>query len=121
MQRKAFESLVDQAILALPAEFRDKLENVEVIIEDSPSRELLQRMDIDEEDGLFGLYEGVPLTQRGFSAPLYPDRIWIFQKPIEDACATDKEIKEEIRVTLLHEVAHFFGIDDSHLDEIGYS
>jgi predicted Zn-dependent protease with MMP-like domain len=121
MQRKAFESLVDQAIRGLPAEFSDKLQNVEVIIEDWPSRELLERMDIDEEDRLFGLYEGVPLTERGFSAPLYPDRIWIFQKPIEDACETDQDIKEEIRVTLLHEVAHFFGIDDEHLDEIGYS
>jgi predicted Zn-dependent protease with MMP-like domain len=121
MQRKAFESLVDQAVRDLPDEFREKLQNVELIVEDWPSRELLDRMEIDEEDGLFGLYEGVPLTERGFSAPLYPDRIWIFQKPIEDACETDADIKEEIRVTLLHEVAHFFGIDDEHLDEIGYS
>jgi predicted Zn-dependent protease with MMP-like domain len=121
MQRKAFESLVDQAIRGLPSEFRDKLQNVEVVIEDWPSRELLQRMAIDEGDGLFGLYEGVPLTERGFSPPLYPDRIWIFQKSIEEACETDEDITEEIRVTLLHEVAHFFGIDDEHLDEIGYS
>src|SRR5262245_6586145 len=121
MQRKHFETLVDQVIRELPSEFRDKLQNVEVIIEDWPSRELLDRMDIDEEDGLFGLYEGVPLTERGFDAPLYPDRIWIFQKSIEEACETDAEIKQEIRVTLLHEVAHFFGIDDEHLDEIGYS
>jgi len=121
MQRKAFESLVERAIRDLPDEFREKLQNVEVIIEDCPSPELLERMDIDPEDTLFGLYEGVPLTERGFEAPLNPDRIWIFQKPIEDACETDQDIKEEIRVTLLHEVAHFFGIDDEHLDEIGYS
>ena len=78
MERKAFEALVQRAIRDLPVEFREKLENVVVIVEDEPSDELLDRMDVPPEDTLFGLYEGVPITERGFDSPLYPDRIYIF-------------------------------------------
>jgi predicted Zn-dependent protease with MMP-like domain len=90
------------------------------MVEDEPSPELLDRMDVDPEDTLFGLYEGTPLTERGFEAPLFPDRIWIFQRPIESVCATHDEIQEEIRVTIMHEIAHFFGIDDDTLEDMGY-
>ena len=120
MERNAFEVLVQRAIRDLPDEFREKLENVVVIVEDEPSAELLERMEIPPEDTLLGLYEGVPLTERGFDSPLYPDRIWIFQKPIEDECDNDEELLEEIKITLIHEVAHFFGIDDDYLEELGY-
>ena len=69
----------------------------------------------------FGLYEGVPLTKRGFfEAPLHPDRILIFQRAIEDECDSSDEIKEELKITLVHEIAHFFGMDDDYLEEIGY-
>jgi predicted Zn-dependent protease with MMP-like domain len=67
-----------------------------------------------------GLYEGVPLTERGFEAPLYPDRIWIFQRPIEDKCETDQDVIEEIQITIVHEIAHFFGMDDEYLEDLGY-
>ncbi len=120
MKRDEFEKLVDQAIAELPEEFRRKLENVVVIVEDRPSREVLEQMEIPPGDTLFGLYEGTPLTERGVVAPLYPDRIWIFQTPIEEACDTETEIKEEIKTTIVHEVAHFFGLDDEYLDELGY-
>jgi len=120
MERKAFEALVHRAIRDLPAEFREKLDNVIVIVEDQPSPELLERMEIPAEDTLLGLYEGVPLTERGIEAPLYPDRIWIFQQPIEEECANDKEILEEVKTTLVHEVGHFFGMDDDYLEELGY-
>jgi predicted Zn-dependent protease with MMP-like domain len=120
MERNAFESLVQRAIRDLPSEFREKLDNVIVIVEDEPSPELLERMEIPEEDTLFGLYEGVPLTERGFDAPLYPDRIWIFQNPIEEECESEEEIIEEVQTTLVHEVAHFFGLDDDYLEELGY-
>ena len=120
MNRKRFENLVRQAMDELPQEFRERLENVAVIVEDNPSDELLERMEIPEEDTLFGLYEGTPLTERGFESPLYPDRIWIFQRPIEEECDSEKEIKEEIKVTIVHEVAHFFGLDDDYLEELGY-
>jgi predicted Zn-dependent protease with MMP-like domain len=120
MERKRFEKLVDQAIKELPQEFKEKLENVAVIVEDHPSRELLRQMDIEPDDTLFGLYEGTPLTERGFEAPLHPDRIWIFQRPIEEECETEDEIKDEIQITIVHEIAHFFGLDDEYLEEMGY-
>ena len=79
MDRDRFEKLVQQAITELPEEFRGKLQNVAVIVEDTPSDDLLDRMEVPADDTLFGLYEGVPLTERGFDSPLYPDRILIFQ------------------------------------------
>lgn len=120
MKRARFEELVDAAIAGLPEQFRQKLENVAVIVEDRPSRELRAAMEIPPEDTLFGLYEGTPLTERGFGAPLHPDRIWIFQEPIEQECASEAEVKEEIQTTIMHEVAHFFGFDDEELEERGY-
>jgi len=121
MERKAFESLVHHAIQQLPQEFKDKLNNVAVIVEDYPSEELLERMEVPDDETLFGLYEGVPLTERGhFDAPLYPDRILIFQGPIEEECDSPEEIKDEVRITLVHEIAHFFGIDDETLERMGY-
>ena len=121
MNRRAFESLVTKAIEELPWEFREKLKNVAIIVEDYPSQDLLERMEIDPGESLFGLYEGVPLTERGFfAAPLHPDRILIFQRAIEDECDSVEEVKEELKITLVHEVAHFFGMDDDYLEEIGY-
>jgi predicted Zn-dependent protease with MMP-like domain len=120
MDRERFEKLVDAAITELPDEFQEKLTNVVVIVERRPSRALLDEMEIPPGDTLFGLYEGTPLTERGFEPPLHPDRIRIFQEPIEEVCENDNEIKEEIRTTIMHEVAHFFGIDDDDLEEMGY-
>ena len=121
MERKAFESLVQEAIQGLPEVFKEKLTNVAIIVEDYPSEELLDRMDVPEDETLFGLFEGVPLTDRGhFDEPLYPVRVWVFQGPIEEACHSPEEIKEEVRITVAHELAHFFGFDDEELDERGY-
>jgi predicted Zn-dependent protease with MMP-like domain len=116
MDRVKFENLVDQAVRELPAEFRKKLENVIVIVEDRPS----DGMEIASGDKLVGLYEGTPLTERGFDTPLHPDRIWIFQGPIEEVCESEEEITEEIKTTIVHEVAHFFGLDDEYLEDLGY-
>lgn len=120
MHRSAFEKLVEQAVAELPREFRDRLKNVVIIVDDNPSVELLEEMEIPPDETLLGLYEGEPLTERGFEAPLHPDRIWIFQEPIEDACTGVEQIKEEIKITIVHEVAHFFGIEDEHLEDLGY-
>lgn len=121
MNRREFEKLVDDALKDLPAEFRDRLRNVAVVVQDYPSDEMLDNLDIPPEETLFGLYEGTPLTERSaFEAPLHPDRILIFQGPIEEACETEEEIKEEILTTVVHEVAHFFGLDDDYLEELGY-
>ena len=121
MERKQFEHLVNEAIRELPQEFREKLQNVAIIVEDYPSEELLERMEVPEDETLFGLYEGVPLPERGyFDRPLFPDRVFLFQGAIEDACDSEEEIREEIKITLVHEIAHFFGMDDDYLEEIGY-
>jgi predicted Zn-dependent protease with MMP-like domain len=78
-------------------------------------------MEIPDDETLFGFFEGVPLTERGyFEEPLLPARVLIFQSPIEDVCNSPEEIKEEVRITLMHELAHFFGFDDDELDEAGY-
>ena len=121
MDRKVFEQLIHDAVRELPAEFRDKLRNVAIIVEDYPSEELMQQMELSPDDTLFGLYEGVPLTERGyFEQPLHPDRILIFQRAIEDECDSPEEIKEELKITLVHEIAHFFGLSDEYLEELGY-
>jgi len=121
MERKAFESLVHEAIQELPQQFKDKLANVAIIVDDYPSDDLLEQMEVPEDETLFGLFEGVPLTDRGhFDVPLHPDRVWIFQGPIEEACSSAEEIKEEVRITVAHELAHFFGFDDDALEERGY-
>ena len=77
-------------------------------------------MEVPEGNTLFGLYEGTPLTERGFQTPLHPDRIWIFQAPIEEECGTEEAIRDEIAVTIVHEIAHFFGLDDEYLEGLGY-
>ena|ERR1043165_4351924 len=116
-----FSALLDQAVQELPDEFRKKLENVAIIVEDYPSKELLERMEVPEDETLFGLYEGVPLTERSyFNVPLLPDRIFIFQREIEDSCNSPEQVKEELKTTLVHEIGHFFGMDDDYLEEIGY-
>ena len=121
MDRREFEKLISEGIRELPEEFRKRLMNVAIIVEDYPSEELMERMGLSPGDTLFGLYEGVPLPERGFFAePLYPDRILIFQRAIEDNCDSPEQVKHELRTTLVHEVAHFFGIDDDHLEEMGY-
>jgi len=120
MERKQFENLVQEAVAELPEEFRERLQNVVIIVDDNPSPEMLEQMDLEDDHTLFGLYEGIPLTERGFGAPLQPDRIWIFQQPIEETCDTEEEIRDEIKITIVHEVAHFFGLDDDYLEDIGY-
>ena len=121
MERKEFEKLVQEAVAELPEEFRERLQNVVIIVDDNPSTEMLEQMELLDEDGtLFGLYEGTPLTERGIGTPLEPDRIWIFQRPIEEECDTEEEVRDEIKITIVHEVAHFFGLDDDYLEDIGY-
>jgi len=108
----AFEALVDEELAALPDEMVDGLENVIIVIEDAPE---------DGSDTL-GLYEGVALTERdqyGFGE--LPDRIIIYREPHLAMCASLDELAEELHVTLVHEIAHFYGIDDDHLHELGWA
>jgi predicted Zn-dependent protease with MMP-like domain len=121
MKRERFEALVAEAVESLPEEFQDRMENVDVVVEDSPSRQQLGKNTPGQGYTLLGLYEGIPLTERTTNYGLVPpDKITIFQKPIEDSCASgdEVEIKEQVRQTVIHEIAHHFGIDDERLDEI---
>lgn len=119
MDHYQFESIVVKAIEALPGEFREKLENVDVIVEDWPSTEQLRRLKIRHRSQLLGLYEGIPHTQRGRGyGMVLPDKITIFKKPIEMRCRSDKEIETEIGNVVRHEIAHHFGTDEDTLWEI---
>ncbi len=119
MNKQDFEALVTRAITALPTEFRSKLENVEVLVEDWPSSKQLRQLGIRHRTQLLGLYEGVPQTHRGTSYNLVlPDRITLFQKPIEAKCRSAKEIEVRISEVIRHEIAHHFGIGDATLAEI---
>ena len=119
-----FERLVARALDRLPPDFHDHLENVSVVIEEEPDPELLEEMGMnpdDPEDTLFGIYEGVPLTERRHDEVLLPDQITIFRRPLLDWAESEDEIVEEVRITVLHEIGHFFGMDEDHLEELGYA
>jgi predicted Zn-dependent protease with MMP-like domain len=120
MRRERFEQLVAEAVESLPEEFQDRLENIDVVVEDAPSRSQLRYAGVDKGMTLLGLYEGVPLTERYSSYGLVaPDKVTIFQKPIEEECGSDEaKIKEEVAHVVIHEIAHHFGIGDDRLDEI---
>ena len=116
-----FEQLVVDVLDSLPESLLNVIDNVEVVIEPQPSRVQLDRMGITR-GSLFGLYEGIPLTMRdsGYSI-VAPDKITIFQRVIENACSSEEEIAEQVRTTVIHEVAHHFGIGEEKLDELGWS
>jgi predicted Zn-dependent protease with MMP-like domain len=119
MDRQQFEKLVDRAIEALPEEFKSKLENIDVLVEDWPSPQQINKLKLRNKAQLLGLYEGIPQTKRdsGYNMVL-PDKITIFQKPIESECRSDKEIEAEIGRVVQHEIAHYFGIGDATLYKI---
>jgi predicted Zn-dependent protease with MMP-like domain len=119
MDRERFEELVARAISDLPEEFRAKLENIDVVVEDSPTRHQLAKLRLRRGETLLGLYEGVPRTRRGSHYGLVPpDKITIFQKTIEAKCRSDDEITAEIQKVVRHEIAHHFGIGDARLQQI---
>ena len=119
MKRRQFDRLVARVIENLPEEFASLLDNVVVVTMDEPSRETLAETGVPEGETLLGLYEGVPLTERSSEYGLVPpDRITIYQKPIEESCDSATLVEEQIRRTVLHELAHFFGIDEARMDEI---
>ena len=121
MTRRDFSRLVTEVLESLPEEFASGLANVEVVVVDEPSDEQIRGAGLDPEiDTLMGLYEGVPLAERGAGAIELPDRISIFYRPIVEVCRSRREIRDEIRTTVLHEIAHVFGIEDDDLDEWGY-
>ena len=119
MDRESFERLVAKALDSLPEEFITRLENISVVVEDEPTRFQLTKASLEGNETLLGLYEGVPLTERGSNYGLVmPDKITIFRMPIESQCQDDNETAAEIQRVVQHEIAHHFGISDARLDEM---
>lgn len=117
LRTRQFERIVDRAVVSLGEELRERLDNVEIVVAAEP------RIDQtgEDDDQLFGLYEGIPRTERTSSYGMtLPDKITIFQGPLERNFTTPAELYEQVRVTVLHEIAHHFGIDEDRLTELGY-
>ncbi len=119
MDRERFEVLVTRAVDRLPEEFIDRLENVDIVVEDRPTRSQMKSAGIGRGETLLGLYEGVPRTNRGsYYGLVPPDVITIFQQPIEAMCRSDDQIAGEIERVIKHEIAHHFGISDARLQQL---
>ena len=127
MKREKFVKLVGEALDALPARFRKRMQNVSVLVEDLPPEQLAQGgssdagvLDSDEAEVLvLGVFEGVPTTRKStFDLPGGPDRIVLYQKNIEAVCSNDVEIRREIRLTVVHELGHYFGMSEAQLEDV---
>jgi predicted Zn-dependent protease with MMP-like domain len=119
MTRAAFERLVAEAILLIPKRFRREMNNLAIVVEDEPSPELLEEMEIEPPDSLYGLYQGTPLPERSWPfGNQLPDRITLFQKPIEEDCDDEDDVRAVIGETLIHEVGHYFGLSEEEIEEI---
>jgi predicted Zn-dependent protease with MMP-like domain len=119
MTRAAFEALVSRALRELPRPFRDKLANIAVMVEDWADEATLAEMGIEPPDTLYGLYRGVELTRRDSSyGNVLPDTVHIYQGPIEEDCADEAEMAELIREVVVHEIGHYFGLDDETMEDL---
>jgi predicted Zn-dependent protease with MMP-like domain len=119
MNRAQFEILVESALKKLPRQFRERLANIAVVVEDWADDDTLREMDIEPPDTLYGLYRGVDLTRRdsGYGNVL-PDTIHIYQGPIEEDCGDPEEMADLVREVVVHEIGHYFGLDDETMDGI---
>lgn len=122
LNQKEFDKAVRRAYKRIPAEIRDRMENVVLTVKKRPTQEMLEEMDYPPDEPLLGLYDGASLREHSFfsAPPLHPDTIYIFQKPLEEMCESLSELEREIEITVVHEVAHFLGISEERLEELGY-
>jgi predicted Zn-dependent protease with MMP-like domain len=120
-RQRAFEQLVDRALAAIPDPYRQALREVAVIVEDEPSEAQLRENGIEAGDSMYGLYEGVPRTDYGADWAASPNRITLFRLPLQEDFPDPRDLEMEVRMTVLHELAHHLGIDDERLDELGAS
>jgi predicted Zn-dependent protease with MMP-like domain len=118
---REFDRIVKKAIARIPEEIRQHLENILITVQKRPNPAMLEEMGYPPDEPLLGLYWGVPLNERSVAdPPLYPDTIYIFKEPLEEMCETQEELEEEIEITVVHEVAHFLGMTEERLAELGY-
>jgi predicted Zn-dependent protease with MMP-like domain len=119
---KEFDRIVTRAIRRIPEELRQHLDNVLISVRKRPSEEMLEEMEVPPGEELLGFFSGVPIVDQSVTdPPLYSDTIFIFQEPLERMCETVEELEEEIELTVVHEIAHYFGISEERLEELGYS
>ena len=119
MTRERFTQLVEDALKEIPRRFRKEMKNVAVVVEDEPSQELLDELEMEPGDSLSGLYQGTPLPERSWSfGNTLPDRISIYQRPTEEACETEDDIRDCIAETVIHEFGHYFGMSEEEIEEI---
>lgn len=119
MNRKKFQELVETAYQRIPGKYRDKIENVVISVEDYPTQEDLEKLEIRGKGLLLGLYRGTPLPQRSvWQGARLPDNIVLFQKDIEKVCRSNKEIEDKVNEVLQHEIAHYFGLNDDEIYEL---
>jgi predicted Zn-dependent protease with MMP-like domain len=121
LSQKEFDSIVKRAIRRIPPEIRQYLKNVVISVRERPTRKMLQEMGLQSDELLLGVYRGVSLIRRSVtSPPLFPDTIILFQEPLEETCETKEKLEKQIEITVVHEVAHFVGISEERLEELGY-
>jgi predicted Zn-dependent protease with MMP-like domain len=121
ISRRRFEEIALQAVRDLPAEFRPYARECALSVERRPSREVLEKLGVPEDEDLFGYYEGVAVIDRHVDdLPGAPPRIILYREPLMAACASEEELKHEIQVTVLHELGHHFGLDEGRLAELGF-
>jgi predicted Zn-dependent protease with MMP-like domain len=119
MTRAEFERLVEEALHEIPRRFRRAMQNVAVVVEDEPPPAVLEEMELGADDTLFGLYQGTPLPERSWTyGNALPDRISIYQRPIEESCADEEEIRDCVAETVIHEFGHYFGMTEEQIEEI---
>jgi predicted Zn-dependent protease with MMP-like domain len=121
LSEKDFDSAVERAIARIPEEIRRHLDNMLITVQKQPSRKMLTDLRLAPDHPLLGLYVGTAMPERSaIYPPLYPDTIYIFQRPLEEMCETLEELEEQIEITVVHEIAHFLGMSEDRLIELGY-
>ncbi|OGZ33029.1 MAG: hypothetical protein A2V69_00220 [Candidatus Portnoybacteria bacterium RBG_13_40_8] len=118
ISRGKFEDLVNEGIKQIPKKFLEKLDNMDIIIEDEPTEAQMEKLKLGINSRLFGLYEGIPQTKRGYYSGVLPDKITIFKKTFEEVCSSEEEIKERVGQTVWHEIAHHFGMDEERVRKV---
>jgi predicted Zn-dependent protease with MMP-like domain len=119
MTRSEFRGLVDEALESIPERFRAAMQNIAIVVEDEPTVDQLASVDIEPPDTLLGLYEGIPLTERHWShGNTLPDKITLFQGPIEDSSENEDDVVVCIGETLIHEIGHYFGLSEEEIEAI---
>lgn len=121
LSREEFRQLVARAVASLPSRVMEHLSNIDIVVEALPTSEELAMAGTGPGETLFGLYTGIPLTERTSSyGMVLPDKITLYQRSIEEGCRTKEEVQAQIRTTLLHEIGHHFGLSEEELEQVGY-